>query len=117
MEYTLPSQRNVDTIKRFMQEDKFFELEQMCELDSTLKQKINIAIIEFELFQDIDSEEHPMVINLQDMRDEVRERIRMIMRNRFASNHPINQVFDYDGWTGKVLMKSLIDFSDPSNWE
>ena len=64
-----------------------------------------------------DMEDHPYINELEEQREEVREEIRLIIRNRFTNNHPINQVFENDNWTGKVLISSIIDFSDVRNWE
>lgn len=117
MEYQLPTVRQADTLKRFMEEDKFEVLVALCQLDNSLKSQIDVAIIELEMFQGVNSEDHPYINELEEQREEVREEIRLIMRNRFASNHPINQVFNNEKWTGKVLIKSMIDFSDTGNWD
>lgn len=117
MEYQLPTARQADTLQRFMEEPKFEELLALCQLDNSLKSQIDVAIIELELFQGVDTDDHPYINELEEQREEVREEIRLIMRNRFANNHPINQVFENDKWTGKVLIKSMIDFSDVGNWQ
>ena len=56
------------------------------------------------------------VNELMDNREIIRDKILVIMRRQFAANHPIQQVFDNPSWTGKVLINSMIDFSDVSNW-
>lgn len=117
MEYQLPTVRQADTLKRFMEEAKFEELLALCQLDNSLKSQIDVAIIELELFQGVDTDDHPYINELEEQREEVREEIRLILRNRFASNHPINQVFDNEKWTGKMLIASIIDFSDTGNWD
>lgn len=113
----LPSRIQADTLARFINTNQQYqELKDLCELDNYIKSLIDRKIIDLELFVGIDSDNHPEVIELEEHREEIRHKIMVIMRRSFAANHPIQQVFDNPSWTGKVLINSMIDFSDVSNW-
>jgi hypothetical protein len=113
----LPTRIQADTLYRFINSNPTYEeLKELCELDNYMKSLIDRKIIHLELFENIDSEDHPEVNELMDNREIIRDKILVIMRRQFAANHPIQQVFDNPSWTGKVLINSMIDFSDVSNW-
>lgn len=114
----LPTKTQANTLKRFIEtNEKFAELEMYCEVDDYLKVAINRLVINLEMFENVDSDDHPEVLDLRDKREQVRSKIRAIIKRHFGSAHPIHQVFDMETWTGKQLINSMIDFSDPENWE
>lgn len=113
----LPTRIQADTLSRFINSNPAYaDLSELCELDNYMKSLIDRKIIQLELFEGVDSDDHPEVLDLTDDREMIRDKIRTIMRRSFAANHPIQQVFDNPSWTGKVLINSMIDFSDVSNW-
>lgn len=114
----LPTKTQSATLKRFIEtNEKFDELEMYCEVDDYLKVAINRAVINLEMFENLDSDDHPEVIDLRDKREQIRSKIRAIIKRHFGIAHPIHQVFDIETWTGKQLINSMIDFSEPDTWE
>lgn len=117
--YQLPTKIQANTLKRFIESNPIYdELEELCLIDDQLKSMLAKTIIQLKFMDGLDDiEEHPQIVQIAEYQDEIKRKIKSIMRRQFTASHPIHQVFDNDNWSGKVLISSIHDFSDPSNWE